>query len=284
MSTGVVVNGYEIRNWHTVSILELYRARKGQERGREPGQPALEQKSKDRTQRSKSMAKLTKEQVQDLYALADKGKPVAEIAATFGITEAGVAYHLRSKAIKEKRATAKPQRKLGKKGKAAAKVDTALHPGHEAAATALRECGFSAAEIQEVIAPKAAEPVTKVTSEPPAGGEQMDDPELVVAAAPEPIADEAALELGRTRARYLHATTSRVIAVQELPTLSRSVLARQQYEAPRILESGSVVDVANPHAAAKLVENLVAELNQVPGVQAYFEWRSQGSVGQPLAH
>lgn len=110
-------------------------------------------------------------------------------------------------------------------------------------------------------------------------------PELIVsvAAAPEPIADEAALELGRTRARDLHATTSRVVAVQELPTLSRSVLARQQYEAPRILESGSVVDVANPHAAAKLVEGLVARLNEVPGFQAYFEWRSQGAVGQPLA-
>lgn len=30
MSTGVVVNGYEIRNWHTVSILELARARREQ--------------------------------------------------------------------------------------------------------------------------------------------------------------------------------------------------------------------------------------------------------------
>lgn len=225
------------------------------------------------------MAKLTKEQVQDLYALADKGKPVAEIAATFGITEAGVAYHLRSKAIKEKRATAKPQRKLGKKGKAAAKVDTALHPGHEAAATALHECGFSAAEIQEVIAPKAAEPVTKVTSEPPAGGEQMDDPELVVAAAPvEPPPTVDTTELARQRARELHSQAQMVIAAQPL-----TVFSRKHYSAPRILESGSLLNISNPHAAAKLVENLVTELNQIPGVQAYFEWRSQGAVGQPLA-
>lgn len=32
MGTGVVVNGYEIQNWHTVSILELARARREQER------------------------------------------------------------------------------------------------------------------------------------------------------------------------------------------------------------------------------------------------------------
>lgn len=35
MSTGVVVDGYEIRNWHTVSILELARAR------REQGKPVV---------------------------------------------------------------------------------------------------------------------------------------------------------------------------------------------------------------------------------------------------
>lgn len=192
---------------------------------------------------------------------------------------------------------------------------TVSHPGHAAAATALREVGFvpgriatleaarvaaealreygfSEDEIAAAIAkdepqpelPKGAEPVTNVTSEPPASDEQMDDPELVVAAAPEPPpADEDVAAVARQRARELHRKAQgahMVVAVQELPV--SPVLARKQYSAPRILESGAMF-VNNPHAAAKLVENLVAELNQVPGVQAYFEWRSQGSVGQPLA-
>lgn len=42
MSTGVVVNGYEIRNWHTVSILELARARR--EQGREVVPVVIESK------------------------------------------------------------------------------------------------------------------------------------------------------------------------------------------------------------------------------------------------
>lgn len=137
-----------------------------------------------------------------------------------------------------------------------------------------------------------------ISPEPPAD-DQMDDPELMVAvaveapvvdevaplaAAPEPSpADEDVAAVARQRARELHRKAQgahMVVAVQELPVAS--VLARKQYSAPRILESGAMF-VNNPHAAAKLVENLVAELNQVPGVQAYFEWRSQGSVGQPLA-
>lgn len=36
MSTGVVINGYEVRNWHTVSIIELARARKGQGQKQRP--------------------------------------------------------------------------------------------------------------------------------------------------------------------------------------------------------------------------------------------------------
>ncbi len=143
-----------------------------------------------------------------------------------------------------------------------------------------------------------AEPVTKVTAAPPAD-DQMDDPELMVAAAVEapvvdevaplaaapepPPADEDVAAVARQRARELHRKAQgahMVVAAQELPT--HPVLARKQYSAPRILESGAMF-VNNPHAAAKLVEGLVAELNQVPGVQAYFEWRSQGAAGQPLA-
>ena len=140
---------------------------------------------------------------------------------------------------------------------------------------------------------------TLVAAAPPAD-DQMDDPELMVAAAVEapvvdevaplaaapepPPADEDVAAVARQRARELHRKAQgahMVVAVQELPSPA-PVLARKQYSAPRILESG-VMFVNNPHAAAKLVEGLVAELNQVPGVQAYFEWRSQGSVGQPLA-
>ncbi len=40
MGTGIVVNGYEIRNWHTVSILELARARREQP----PALPVVEMK------------------------------------------------------------------------------------------------------------------------------------------------------------------------------------------------------------------------------------------------
>lgn len=119
-------------------------------------------------------------------------------------------------------------------------------------------------------------------AEPPAPAEQMDEPESIVAAATEPVpVVEDVQALARERARELHAGAgdSRVIAVQELPS---PLLARKQYGVPRILESGSVLSVNNPHAAAKLVEGLVAELNQIPGVQAYFEWRSEGRTGQPL--
>lgn len=175
-------------------------------------------------------------------------------------------------------------------------ITTVAHPGHAAAATALREYGFSEEEIAAAIAkdqpqpelPKEAEPVTKVTTAPPAptGDGQMDDPEMSArptAVSPFPTIPEATDELARQRARELHRKAQgahMVVAAQELPT--HPVLARKQYSAPRILESGAMF-VNNPHAAAKLVEGLVAELNQVPGVQAYFEWRSQGSVGQPLA-
>lgn len=163
---------------------------------------------------------------------------------------------------------------------------TVSHPGHATAATALREYGFSEEEIAAAIAkdkpqpelPKGAEPITKVTSEPPAD-EQMDDPELVVSAAPEPSpADEDVAAVARQRARELHQAAQMVIATQPL-----TVFSRKQYAAPRVLESGSLFEIANPHAAAKLVEGLVSRLNEIPGVQAYFEWRSQGSVGQPLA-
>lgn len=162
---------------------------------------------------------------------------------------------------------------------------TVTHPGHAAAATALRGYGFSEEEIAAAIAkdrpqPELPEPVTKVTSEPPASDGQMDDSEMLArptAVSPFPTTSEATDELARQRARELHRKAQTIVAVQELP-----MLARKQYSAPRILESGAMF-VNNPHAAAKLVENLVAELNQVPGVQAYFEWRSQGSVGQPLA-
>lgn len=138
---------------------------------------------------------------------------------------------------------------------------------------------------------------TLVAAAPPAD-DQMDDPELMVAAAVEapvvdevaplaaapepPPADEDVAAVARQRARELHRKAQgahMVVAAQELPT--HPVLARKQYSAPRILESG-VMFVNNPHAAAKLVENLVAELNRVPGVQAYFEWRAEGRTGQPL--
>ena len=118
-------------------------------------------------------------------------------------------------------------------------------------------------------------PMTTVSAPP---SPAMDDP-TPDAAAPEP--SPVVVELARGRARELHASAgdSRVIAVQELPS---PLLARKQYSVPRILESGSMIDVANPHAAAKLVEGLVARLNEVPGVQAYFEWRAEGRTGQPL--
>lgn len=119
---------------------------------------------------------------------------------------------------------------------------------------------------------------------PPAPNGQMDEPETVAAAAPSPSpVVEDVQALARERARDLHervAGDTNVIAVKELPS---PMLARKQYSVPRILESGSMLmSINNPHAAAKLVENLVAELNQIPGVQAYFEWRSEGRTGQPL--
>lgn len=118
---------------------------------------------------------------------------------------------------------------------------------------------------------------------PPTPDEQMDEPESVVAAATEPApVVEDVQALARQRARDLHervVADTQVIAVQELPS---PMLARKQYSVPRILESGSVLSINNPHAAAKLVENLVAELNSIPGVQAYFEWRAEGRTGQPL--
>ena len=300
---------------------------------------------KNDEQRSNDMA-LTKDQVKQLYKLADKGMERGEIAATLGITAQGVVYHLRKRAAKAgkvAKATPKPRvsysdeevvqihgrymagesleimyaagvfevtpetitknfRRLNlafPRPKAEAQADcitTVSHPGHAAAATALREYGFSEEEIAAAIAkdqpqpelPKEAEPVTKVTTAPPAptSDGQMDDPEMSArptAVSPFPTIPEATDELARQRARELHRKAQgvhMVVAVQELPVAP--VLARKQYSAPRILESGAMF-VNNPHAAAKLVENLVAELNQVPGVQAYFEWRSQGSVGQPLA-
>ncbi len=49
MSTGVVVNGYEIRNWHTVSILELARAR--QEKNQPVVVPVNQKMSKKKNQK-----------------------------------------------------------------------------------------------------------------------------------------------------------------------------------------------------------------------------------------
>lgn len=247
MGTGVVVNGYEIRNWHTVSILELSRARKEQARGREVATVVEAKKSKGKTnRRSKDMPRellISEEKARELNRRYLAGESLPEISGEYGVTHFTAINYFKRYGLTY------PRPKAG------------------------------AAEVS----PTPDEPLAITT---PGDDEQMDEPEAVVAAAstptPEPPpSDEDVLTLARSRARELHinAGDSRVIAVQELTP----VLARKQYSVPRILESGSLLNIGNPHAAAKLVENLVAELNQVPGVQAYFEWRSEGRMGQPLA-
>ncbi len=234
MSTGVVVNGYEIRNWHTVSILELARARK---QGREVAPVMIESKKskKKMNRRSKNMAG------RQAFAI-DEEQVKAWVVATKrdGISWASLsrASGLSTPLIKDRVARF-----------------LEANPGF----------------IETVVA----------AAVPPTPDEQMDEPESIVAAAPSPSPVVEDVEaLARQRARDLHervVADTQVIAVQELP-----MLARKQYSVPRILESGSVLSINNPHAAAKLVEGLVAKLNEVPGVQAYFEWRAEGRTGQPL--
>ncbi len=230
MSTGVVVNGYEIRNWHTVSILELARAR--QEKNQPVVVPVNQKMSKKKTRRSRAMREMmiSAEQVKELNARYLAGESLQEIAGGYGISH--------FTAIKY----------FGRLGL------TYPRPKADVVAAAV----------------------------PPTPDEQMDEPESIVAAAPSPSPVVEDVEaLARQRARDLHervVADTQVIAVQELP-----MLARKQYSLPRILESGSVLSINNPHAAAKLVEGLVAKLNEVPGVQAYFEWRAEGQTGQPLA-
>lgn len=235
MSTGVVVNGYEIRNWHTVSILELARARR--EQGQRVAVPVkAEVSGTKKNRRSKDMSgrqaiEIDEEQVKGwVTATQREGTSWASLSRASGLS---------TPLIKDRVARF-----------------LEANPGF----------------IETVVA----------AAVPPAPDEQMDEPESIVAAATEPVpVVEDVQALARERARELHAGAgdSRVIAVQELPL---PLLARKQYSVPRILESGSVLSVNNPHAAAKLVEGLVAELNQIPGVQAYFEWRSEGRTGQPL--
>ena len=277
MSTGVVVNGYEIRNWHTVSILELARAR------REQGQPVPVEKiekvqKKKLAKRSKGMSK--KVEISEEQARAWAIAYERDRASMSSLSRAsGVSAYIIGRRIDDYLkanpdfATKLDQLKLTKEPDLSTKVDapdcntTVLHPGHAAAADVMRQAGFDESEIKQAIAADA----------PPAPDEQMDEPEAVMPST-EIVVQQA---LARSRARELHtnAGDSRVVAVQELPS---PLLARKQYSVPRILESGSMIDVANPHAAAKLVEGLVARLNEVPGVQAYFEWRAEGRTGQPL--
>lgn len=88
MSTGVVVNGYEIRNRHTVSILELARAR------REQGQPVVvpvkREMSKKMKRRSKDMRemKISEEEVRGLYDRYFSGESLVEVAGEYDISSA----------------------------------------------------------------------------------------------------------------------------------------------------------------------------------------------------
>lgn len=240
MGTGVVVDGYEIQNWHTVAILELAQTRREQARGRASESVHVEKQVTKRRNRNTmkelkigSQMKISYGQACELHRRYLAGESLAEIAGEYGITMTTAVNYFRRLELTYPRPKSE---------------------GPEVAA----------------VPPT---PDEQLESAPPDTETQMDEPEALGVA-------EDAEAVARSRARALHASAgdSRVIAVQELP----SVLARKPYMTPRILESGSMLNVGNPHAAAKLVENLVAELNRVPGVQAYFEWRAEGQMGQPL--
>jgi hypothetical protein len=235
MSTGVVVNGYEIRNWHTVSILELARARRKQV---QPVPDVADQKMSKRqiNRRSKTMTKQISDEQIHAWVVANKrdGMALASLSRASGVSVPTI------------------KARMGKFLEA--------NPAFLAS--------LDAAAVPSV--PEAA------AEDAPA----MDDPEMV-AGQEEPTA-AANEDLARARARELRAKSSMVIAVQPLSDIP-SVLARKQpYDAPRVLGSGSVLEMTHPQAAVKLVERLVASLNQA-GVQAYFEWRAEGQTGQPLA-
>ncbi len=243
-----------------------------QPRGEEETQPAPDLPASIQEDRSKDMPKAKRElSPEDKHIICNryqKGKSVKELANQF---------HVGLPRIREVLAEGGVETRKRGFNLATAEdtiVAPALHPGHEIAIEVMRDNGFDDGEIAQAIEAdhqlkliKATDSSTLVDTDPAPPSPQMDDPELAA----------AAQDLARSRARELHGM---VIAVQELDS---PVLARKQYDVPRILESGTLFEMANPHAAAKMVEGLVAKLNQVPGFQAYFEWRTEGRTGQPLA-
>lgn len=135
-----------------------------------------------------------------------------------------------------------------------------------------------------------------ISPEPPAD-DQMDDPELMVAAAVEaPVVDEVAplaaapepppsdedvAAVARQRARELHSQAQMVIAAQKLPSPAPHVFSRKQYQPSRGAAFGNLfqVSAANAMPIAQAVGKLVKELNGIPGVTASFSFSYQMVVG-----
>lgn len=261
MSTGVVINGYEIRNWHTVSILELARARQGQ------AQPVPVEKvqKKKPAKRSKDMSK--KVEISEEQARAWAIAYERDRASMSSLSRAsGVSAYVISRRIDDYLkanpdfATKLDQLKLTKEPDLSTKVDapdcntTVLHPGHAAAADVMRQAGFDEGEIKQAIA----------ADVPPTPDEQMDDPESIVAAA---------------------ANDTRIIQVQELTVTPQRPL--RPYTPPAVVFDGALVDLvrpgivrpANVTAVGQMVQALVEELNTIPGVTAFFDFDYRLTAG-----
>lgn len=182
----------------------------------------------------------------------DQGKTIREIAQTYGVSTSTVCKYTTGAPLSKGKQPKKP---------AATKVVTR---------PAAPQMDDPAPESRKLKLTKSADPSTLVDApdvlQPPPPDEEFVSPEQLA-------------QLVKERVKDLHqqAPGGMVIAAEPI------MLARKQYSVPRILEAGTLFEVTNPHAAAKLVEGLVARLNEVPGVQAYFEWRAEGQTGQPLA-
>lgn len=210
--------------------------------------------SKNIEQRSNDMA-LTKEQVKEIFALDDAGVSRAEIANRMNVTTQGVDYHLNKRPAK---------RKL---------VEQPAHNDDDAVAIVHRR--YMAGESMDAMYRDNIFSVTPETmvkqfrkrglvyprpAAPPAD-DQMDDPETVVAAAPQPSPATPG---------------SHVIHVEEL------MLTRRPYAAPRVLQAGPIASLVRPQnavAVAGMVRELVEELNTIPGVRADFGFSFQMTAG-----
>jgi len=258
------------------------------------------QQKKTDAQRSDDMA-LTKEQVQDLYTLADRGKPAAEIAETFGISVSGVYYQLKKRAATtpvqaespeepglDVIVEASPKRQIPPKrddvteemvrGWVVANKRDGVSP-HSLAQGRDFSSGLVLGRIRSYISkhPNYREELGIAT--PPANEGQMDEPELALTAPEPPPTDDDVLAMARERTRDLHRKAQTVVAVRELP--ETPMFARKQYSPPQVTAFGELfkVGMVNAMPVAQMVGKLVEELNGIPGVKASFSFSYQMSVG-----